>query len=350
MDYDGYQSLTRLKVVDPGQVTVFELQNQFGKLAEIKQSAADGTPRDYRYDDATRLKGVGLSASPARDESFEYDAASNRIRDGKTGDAVWRYDAAGQLSQRGNFSYRYDASGNQIEKSDSGKAEPLRTTRYAYDAFNRLVEIRDGSGAVIARYTYDPFDRRLSKTLGSGATASTTYFLPNAWGLLAEADADGNVKTVYGWHPQTENGTYPLFARVDNADGGKRYVYYHNDHLATPQRVTDKSGTLVWVADYDGFGFANERTVAGQPYANPLRYPGQYYDAESGLHYNDRRYYDPANGPAILIMAKTPSFRHGLPESSATDGNLLAQKCLIKHDWQILVSRPCDWIPASRQE
>ncbi len=296
MDYDGYQSLTRLKVVDPGQVTVFELQNQFGKLAEIKQSTADGTPRDYRYDDVTRLKSVDVSASPASNESFEYDSASNRIRDGKTGDAVWRYDAAGQLSQRGSISYRYDASGNQIEQTDTRKAGPLRTTRYAYDAFNRLVDIRDGAGAVVASYTYDPFDRRLSKTLGSGATASTTYFLPNAWGLLAETDADGNVKTVYGWHPQTENGTYPLFARVDNADGGKRYVYYHNDHLATPQRVTDKSGTVVWAADYDSFGHANERTVTGQPFANPLRYPGQYYDAESGLHYNDRRYYDPATG------------------------------------------------------
>ncbi len=43
-------------------------------------------------------------------------------------------------------------------------------------------------------------------------------------------------------------------------------------------------------------------------------------------------------------MAKTPSFRHGLPESSAMDGNLSVHKCLIKHDWQILVSRPCDWM------
>ena len=53
---------------------------------------------------------------------------------------------------------------------------------------------------------------------------------------------------------------------------------------------------------------------------------------------------------AILIMVKMPSFRHGLPESSAMDGNLSVRNCLIKHDWQILVSRPCDWIPASRQE
>ena len=53
---------------------------------------------------------------------------------------------------------------------------------------------------------------------------------------------------------------------------------------------------------------------------------------------------------AILILVWKPSFRHRLPESSAMDGNLSVHKCLIKHDWQILVSRPCDWIPASRQE
>jgi hypothetical protein len=56
------------------------------------------------------------------------------------------------------------------------------------------------------------------------------------------------------------------------------------------------------------------------------------------------------DAPAILILAKTPSFRHGLPESSAMDGNFSMRKCLIKYGWQVLVSHPRDWIPASRQE
>ena len=41
IEYDSYQSLTRLKVVNPAQATLFELENQYGKLAEIKQSKAD---------------------------------------------------------------------------------------------------------------------------------------------------------------------------------------------------------------------------------------------------------------------------------------------------------------------
>ena len=64
----------------------------------------------------------------------------------------------------------------------------------------------------------------------------------------------------------------------------------------------------------------------------------------------NRKY--PSAYTAILIMAKTPSFRHGLPESSAIpvlsevkgDGNLSVHKRLIKHGWQILVSRSCDWM------
>jgi len=55
---------------------------------------------------------------------------------------------------------------------------------------------------------------------------------------------------------------------------------------------------LLWSADYDAYGKAQTRTTAdaGTAITNNLRYPGQYWDAESGLHYNDRRYYDPDTG------------------------------------------------------
>jgi RHS repeat-associated protein len=292
MDYDGYQSLTRLKVVNPGQVTVFDLQNQFGKLAELQRAVHDGNPLDYAYDDSARLTVVDAGEAVERRETYELDPAGNRIAHSRTGEAVWRYDAANQLVERGSLSYRYDAAGNQIEKIDARLAEPQRTTRYEYDAFNRLVQVTDGAGAVLARYTYDPFDRRLSKTLGDGAV---THYLPSAWGLLAEADHTGAVQVSYGWNPQLENGTAPLYARVPDGAGGFRYVYYHNDQLGTPQRLTDKAGNLVWAADYDGFGRATVRPAANAV-VNNLRYPGQYFDAETGLHYNDRRYYDPDTG------------------------------------------------------
>jgi RHS repeat-associated protein len=75
--------------------------------------------------------------------------------------------------------------------------------------------------------------------------------------------------------------------------------FIHNDHLGAPQRVTDESGQIVWSASYRPFG---EATVDEDPdgdgvvYALNFRFPGQYYDAESGLHYNYFRTYNPSIG------------------------------------------------------
>jgi len=74
---------------------------------------------------------------------------------------------------------------------------------------------------------------------------------------------------------------------------GGKYYYYHNDHLGTPQVLTDRTGAIVWSADYDVFGRADVLVAAIE---NNLRFPGQYYDAETGLHYNWWRYYDPGVG------------------------------------------------------
>src|SRR5512147_365268 len=67
----------------------------------------------------------------------------------------------------------------------------------------------------------------------------------------------------------------------------------HNDHLGTPQKMTDATGTVVWAADYKPFG---EATVTVSTITNNLRFPGQYYDQETGTHYNYFRDYDPAIG------------------------------------------------------
>jgi RHS repeat-associated protein len=67
----------------------------------------------------------------------------------------------------------------------------------------------------------------------------------------------------------------------------------HSDHLNTPQVVSDAQGSVIWRADYSPFGQAN---VSQNRIAFNLRFPGQYYDEESGLHYNWHRYYDPQTG------------------------------------------------------
>ena len=82
----------------------------------------------------------------------------------------------------------------------------------------------------------------------------------------------------------------PAEAAVTN---GNLY-YVHNDHLGTPQAMTDEVGNVVWRAVYAPFGEATI-DVASTVKLN-LRFPGQYYDQETGLHYNYFRYYDPETG------------------------------------------------------
>ncbi len=67
----------------------------------------------------------------------------------------------------------------------------------------------------------------------------------------------------------------------------------HTDHLGTPQKMTDGTGAVVWSADYKPFG---EATVTASTITNNLRFPGQYFDAETGLNYNYYRDYNPVIG------------------------------------------------------
>jgi RHS repeat-associated protein len=75
--------------------------------------------------------------------------------------------------------------------------------------------------------------------------------------------------------------------------------HVHNDPLGTPQALTDETGATVWTATYDPFGKA---IINPDPDNNETgitfnsRFPGQYYDQETGLHYNGARYYDPITG------------------------------------------------------
>lgn len=69
--------------------------------------------------------------------------------------------------------------------------------------------------------------------------------------------------------------------------------YSHNDHLGTPQVFTDQNQNVVWQADYQPFGEVSESVTI---FANNLRFAGQYFDGESGLHYNYFRDYDPQTG------------------------------------------------------
>ena len=97
-------------------------------------------------------------------------------------------------------------------------------------------------------------------------------------------------------------------------------VYYvHNDHLGTPQAITDKNQAIVWQARYDPFGKA---TVTTGLLENNVRFPGQYFDGETGLHYNYYRYYDPSTGR--YITSDPIGLRSGLNTYAYVNANPLS--------------------------
>src|SRR5690606_16431796 len=96
-------------------------------------------------------------------------------------------------------------------------------------------------------------------------------------------------RTTYIAHPDR---FVPLARLVDG-----QVQHYVNYHLGTPQELYDAQRNIVWAADYSAYGKL-ERLIVAQD-ENPLRFPGQYFDAESGLHYNHFRYYDAEAGRYI---------------------------------------------------
>jgi RHS repeat-associated protein len=80
-----------------------------------------------------------------------------------------------------------------------------------------------------------------------------------------------------------------------SSEPGSQCGMIHSDHLA-PVKMTDSTGQVVWAADYKPFG---EATVTVSTITNNLRFPGQYFDAETGLHQNGFRDYSPPRGGYI---------------------------------------------------
>ncbi|RLG90008.1 MAG: hypothetical protein DRO36_06820, partial [Candidatus Hecatellales archaeon] len=89
---------------------------------------------------------------------------------------------------------------------------------------------------------------------------------------------------------------------IVNQIPGDEVYYYHNDHLGTPQKMTNSIGTIVWGAGYLPFGKAmvdEDPDGDGVSVTNNFRFPGQYYDSKTGLHYNWHRDYKPEIGRYI---------------------------------------------------
>ncbi|MGH0028976.1 MAG: RHS repeat-associated core domain-containing protein [Myxococcota bacterium] len=283
-------------------------------IAGVQQSPAYGYGYDavYRLVGASYPTGLGLPGS----EAFPYDDAGNRDDDPLAA-SPWEYDANNRIQKSPSagtldVAYGFDNDGNMTSRDDNGATRTL-----SWDATNRLRQVVDSASGTTT-YRHDPFGRRLEKTTGG----TTTRYLWDGDQLLAEYDGSGNrqrryglaggfspVQMVEGAGGQCNDGQDndgdslsdtadpDCTSASDPTEGTELEV--HADHLDTPRMLTDRSGVAVWRAAQEAFGAA---IVDEDPDGDSakvtfnIRFPGQYYDDETGLHYNRFRYYDAAIG------------------------------------------------------
>ncbi|WP_259643721.1 RHS repeat domain-containing protein, partial [Pseudomonas syringae group genomosp. 3] len=169
----------------------------------------------------------------------------------------------------------------------------VRWQTFTYDCENRLVKtetMADTQVESTSSYQYDSLGRRVGKQSEIKGQSDHKRFLWQGLRMLREESPGQSSLYLY------EPGSYAPLARVDEKEGEteNKVYYYHTDQIGTPLEMTDADGQIVWQAKYRAWG-AIEKLVVNEVEQN-LRFQGQYFDVETGLHYNTFRYYDPEIG------------------------------------------------------
>ncbi|WP_034009966.1 RHS repeat domain-containing protein, partial [Pseudomonas aeruginosa] len=246
---------------------------------------------DYQYDPLDRLtEERGVQGG----RSYAYDAVGNRTQ--RSDNPASGGTASSQDYQYAPDSNRLTAIGAQAVTSDAaGNLTQDRAARkLAYDAQGRLQSV-SLDGQQVAEYRYNALGQRIVKLTPESVT---TYLYGPDGQLLGEAEHDGSGRKLraqyYLWLDSLPLATIDADYDAQGKVGNPTLLYLHGDHLDTPRLATDASGQIAWQWQSDAFG-RGEALSQGSTQVN-LRFPGQYYDAESGLRYNYFRDYDPETG------------------------------------------------------
>lgn len=337
-----------------GQTRVTSAFDEAGRLAEltvrdadsrvVQQRAygylADGTPAaihdrlrgnwTYTTDAASRVTEVN---SADWSERYAYDALGNlsgsqqRSVDAAEDAVPADADAPGQASdsrehaglrvhRSGRTAFEYDPQGRLVRKRLRTLSGQDKTWTYSWNAEDRLVRVETPDTGTWT-YGYDPYGRRISKNRHNSIGGVVERFVYQWDGpcLIEERWIDQQGRsTITTW--DYDNATRrPLAQRcriwASDAPQSEIDAEFHGivtDLIGTPQELVSPDGRVQWRSMSDLWGRTS--VAPGSSTRCPLRFPGQYDDPETGLHYNLNRYYDPGTAaylsPDPLGLAPAP--------------------------------------------
>ena len=234
----------------------------------------------YAYDPLYRLTTITEAGGTVL-ESATYNPTGDRTSKSGSGLATGTYSYnpnTHQLVATGNAVRSVDADGNTTAIAQAGAAYG-----FGYNDRNRLA-VAQISGGTVGSYSYNALGQRIGKS-----AASTERFVYGEGSrLLSEYGTDNR---DYVWL-----GNIPV-ANVDTTGTASTISYITADQLGTPRAVADSSGNTAWQWAYQGNPWGEQQPTSTTGYVLNLRYPGQYYDAETGMVSNGMRdCYEPATG------------------------------------------------------
>ncbi len=269
-------------------------QRSFDTDGRVSQYTALGS-RNFSldYDAAGQITSY-LDSEGVVNQSMAYDPVGRIIEaNGFFGDESYSYDANGNRlshkinSDEGQYSYDPDSNrllsttinNKKIDRSydSSGNTTSIGGKKFS---FNDMGRMSSGGGSA---YYYNGLGQRIYK---SSSNSFVSY------------DESGQIIGEYTYRGSAVNETIYV-GNIPVAVGTATGVYFINpDHLNAPRVLTDMNGDFKSFWPFVPFG---ERGLIaeGKPVNYNARFPGQFYDSETGLHYNGFRDYDPSSGRYI---------------------------------------------------
>ena len=244
----------------------------------------NNTSRTYTYDPLYRLTSSMKSSAPM--EQYTYNKTGDRLSAALNNGAPTSYTyttGTHHLASVGAVARTYDANGN----TQSGVATGYT---FGYDDKNRLATATGSSSSAV--YVTNGRGERVRKDVTSGTTVTTLYSYDEGGTLLGEYSAAGAAQAEYIYLDRTPIGVV----------NGTTLSYIETDHLGTPRQVINPANNVAiwsWAFISNAFGASapnQDPDGNGTAFVLNLRFPGQYYDAETGLEYNYFRDYEPLSG------------------------------------------------------